>query len=96
VENKDVNKLKNELENTIERELKKRIKELGLVSSGTLINSIKVSCILKDFKIALTVDAVDYWEFVDEKNGITDYVYNLPVVEDAISELIFAWQFFSL
>lgn len=86
--NKETLKAKQSLERIVEREIKKRIQELGLVSSGTLINSIKVKCELRNFKIILFVDAVDYWEFVDEKNGITDYVYNLPVVEDVIGDLM--------
>lgn len=79
------------LQTTFERELQKRIKDLGLYSSGALYNSIKVTCNLRNDAVNLVVDAVDYWEFIDEKYKISNYVYNLPVVETALNDLVFVW-----
>ena len=54
--------------------IKKRIKQLGLVKTGKLLNSISVSY---DGNVFL-VTAEDYFSVLDEKHNISDYVFNSP------------------
>ena len=56
----------------IERQIKKRIRQLGLVKTGKLLNSISVTTNGETF----FVSAEDYFSILDEKHNITDYVFD--------------------
>ena len=62
----------NKIENKIEQMLKDRIKQLNLVKTGKLLNSISVK---SDGKGGFDVTAEDYFTVLDEKNNISNYVF---------------------
>ena len=81
--------MKRGLENLIERLIKERIKELDLIDTEALYNSISVSISdsQNDFKI--DISSVDYLEYLDERYDIIDFVLSKPEVTDAIAEYVF-------
>lgn len=87
---KEVEKLIIKGQKEIEDRIKMRIKNLGLVSSGSLINSIKVKINLSNDgkSFSVDIDAVDYFEFLDKKYNIIDYVLEIKEVNDIILDII--------
>jgi hypothetical protein len=59
------------IESKIAELIKADIKKKGLVKTGNMLNSITV----KSSNGGFTVQAVDYFEFVDEKYNILDDVF---------------------
>jgi len=62
----------NKIETEIENLIKAKIKEKGLVSTGKMLNSIKVKASNGGFKVV----GVDYFEYVNNEYHITDEVFN--------------------
>jgi hypothetical protein len=60
----------------IERQIKKRIRQLGLVKTGKLLDSISVSYNGTSF----LVTAEDYFEYLDKEHNISDYVFESAVL----------------
>lgn len=82
-----INKLKGDLEKLIKKEIQGRIKQLGLVKTGRLFNSIKVRVVVDKDGYDIEVDAVDYFDILDEEHDILDYVLNLNSVDDIMTDL---------
>jgi hypothetical protein len=59
------------ISNKIEELIKERIKDLGLVKTGKLLNSIKVS---SDSEGNFSITAEDYYNYLDEEYNISRYV----------------------
>lgn len=92
--NKELDKLSRDLTLAFQDELRKQ----GLVKSGALLNSIKVIPIQTTNGFTLRVEALDYFEFLDDKHNITNNVlasanfknvqeqlvnlYNLIIIDD--------------
>lgn len=72
------------IENKIKVMIQDRIKELGLVKSGKLLNSISVSYSDSGFKIS----AEDYFEYLDEKYNISEYVLYSDELTDFIEDYL--------
>lgn len=72
--------------NKIEEMIKEKIKEEGLVKTGTLLNSIKVTAKSDG---SFSVEAEDYFKYLDEEHGITESVFNSNELIDFIEEYIF-------
>lgn len=79
---KSIDKIAKKLEDLI----KDRIKELGLVKTGTLLKSINV----KVSGDSLIVEAEDYYDALDDEYNITDYVLEssefINYIEKTISD----------
>lgn len=72
------------IEREIERLLKSRIKELGLVKTGKLLNSISVYYSGNGFNIS----AEDYFTELDDKHNISEYVLYSDELEKFIEEYL--------
>lgn len=59
------------ISNKIEELIKERIKDLGLIKTGKLLNSIKVS---SDSEGNFSIIAEDYYNHLDEEYNISKYV----------------------
>lgn len=66
----------------IEDMLKDRIIELGLVKTGKLLKSIRVTESDGEF----TITAEDYFTVLDEEYNISEYVFNSDELTDFIEE----------
>lgn len=66
-----------DLEKKITKEYKARIKELGLVKSGSLYKSISTDIKVVDGQLKISINSMDYFPPLDEKHKITDYVLNI-------------------
>jgi len=79
---KSIDKIADKLEELI----KDRIEELGLVKTGTLLESINV----KVSGDSLIVEAEDYYDALDDEYNITDYVLEssefINYIEKTISD----------
>ncbi len=69
----------------IEEMLKDRIKELGLVKTGRLLNSISVKATDEG---GFTIIAEDYFTVLDEEHNISEYVFNSDELADFIGEQV--------
>jgi hypothetical protein len=67
----------------IEKEIKNRIQQLGLVKTGSLLNSISVT---QNNDGGYNINANDYFVYLDEEYDITNYVFSLQSVLDAIAD----------
>lgn len=70
--NKELDKLSRDLTIAFQDELRKQ----GLVESGALVNSIKVTPIQTTTGFTLRVEALDYFQYLDDKHNITNNVLN--------------------
>lgn len=77
------------ISNKIEELIKERIKELGLVKTGKLLNSIKVS---SDSEGNFSIIAEDYYNYLDEEYNISRYVLDgselISFIENYVSTQI--------
>jgi hypothetical protein len=78
---------KNRLEQLITTELKNRIKELDLIDTGAMLSTIKSSIKFTSNGYDIDIMSTDYFDEIDLKYEITDYVLNLPMVEEGIGNL---------
>lgn len=77
---KAIDKIADKLEELI----KKRIKDLGLVKTGSLLNSVKVIVSDETFE----VEANDYYEKLDEEYDISKYVLESREFQNYIAEVL--------
>lgn len=68
--------------NFLEKLIKDKIKELGLVKSGKMMNSIKV---IPDNELGFSVKAVDYFEFLNQTHNIINSVIDTKEFVDYFS-----------
>lgn len=78
----------NELEGLLEMTYKERIKQLGLIETGTLYNSIAVQVTYIDLNLSIELTSVDYFDILDEKYDISNYVMSQQLIVDKIGEII--------
>lgn len=79
----------NKIKELIRTKLKDRIKELGLVDTGRMLDSIDVSIRETNDGFDISIMAVDYFEFVDAKYNISEPVLNSDEVTDLVVEETF-------
>ena len=77
----------NDLQKLITKELKARIKSLGLVDSGKLLDSIKVHIKLSDDGLDIDLESTDYYKYLDSDYNITNYVLEQNNVSKLMSEV---------
>jgi len=82
-----VNDAKNALQVEMQREYKARIKQLGLIKSGRMLNDLTVVVTLNDDGFISHVKSTDYFPEVDELHGLTDYIINLPEIGNLMANL---------
>ncbi len=68
----------------VEKLIKNRLKDLGLVKTGALSDSIKVTYSGSAFKVS----ALDYFEFLDDKHDITYFVFSSNEFVDLMENLM--------
>lgn len=68
------------LEQPVKKMVQERIRALGLVKSGNLINSIQV----KSTTNGLVVSGVEYFEFLEKKHGIVKFVFESKAYQDLV------------
>lgn len=77
------------IEKKLQSLMKKRIKDLGLVKTGRLLRSVKVTA-GKDGD--MKIEAEDYFEHLDEEHNISSYVLDsdefIKFSEDEIAKQI--------
>jgi hypothetical protein len=98
-------KVKYPTRNKLARSLQKEIRALGLVDTGTLYDSIKISAVSGEVlnELLITINAIYYYLFLDEGTSrgippysITDKWLQRPETEAIIGEIVneyIQWQF---
>lgn len=83
----EIEKNRIELERLINDNLKLRIKELNLIESGNLYNNIR--CVITIDNTGFNVDILspDYYFYLDNEYDITNYVLNIPKIENKMLDL---------
>lgn len=77
----------NDLQALITKELKARIKSLGLVDSGLLLNSTMVNIKFTNDGLDIELKSTDYYKYLDSDYDITDYVMKQNNVSDLMDEV---------
>lgn len=84
----EVNKLRSQLVKLITDELKTRIKSLGLIDTGDMLDSTKAVVRIGSAGLDIEIESEDYYVYVDGEYNITDYVMELDSVTNLIGELV--------
>lgn len=77
----------NDLQALITKELKARIKSLGLVDSGLLLNSTMVNIKFTNDGLDIELKSTDYYKYLDSDYDITDYVMKQNNVSDLMDDV---------
>ncbi len=75
----------NKIANKIRKMIKQRIKDLGLIDTGLMYDSIFV---YPDYKGNFTIESEDYFKYLDEPYNITEWVFNSEEFLDFVNETI--------
>lgn len=75
----------NPIAKEIQRLLKKLIRDLQLIKTGNMYKSINV---IADKKGNFSIEAVDYFVYVDAKYNLVDIVFDMPELADFIENEI--------
>ena len=86
----NISSILNNLDNTLTDLIKADIKSKGLISTGKLYDSINVKSTYGGNGIELSLEAEDYFEFVDNKNNIMKDVLDSPKWNRALEDELFA------
>lgn len=78
----------NDLQALITKELKARIKSLGLVDSGKLLDSTIVHIKFTNDGLDIEVESTDYYKYLDSDYDITDYVLKQKNVSKLMDEVL--------
>lgn len=78
---------KSEVIAEVTREVKDRIRSLGLVSSGKMLNDVRVVLDMTPDGFSTTISSTDYFPILDQKYDITNYVLKNTKVVDSMAEL---------
>lgn len=76
----------NKLDSTLKNLIRDDIKRKGLVDSGALLNSIKVTFDIFTNSIILNVEAEDYFQYLDKRYNIMDDVLSSSQWQNALDE----------
>jgi len=75
------------LQKLITKELKARIKSLGLVASGKLLDSTIVHIKFADDGLDIELESTDYYKYLDSDYNITNYVLEQNNVSKLMAEV---------
>lgn len=82
-----VDSKKKYLEDLITVEIKNRIKQLKLIKTGKMLDSIKSNIVFNSDGYFVDITSTDYFDELDYKYNMINYVLALPKVSNGIADL---------